>query len=65
MYWHGTTYKAACSVEKFQNSEKKNLDLVRAPGGKCICAEENLKKLAKKYGDGDIDWEERINVDFV
>jgi hypothetical protein len=65
MYWHGTTYNAACPVEKFQNSEKKHLDLVRASGGKCVCAERNLKKLAEKYGDGDIDWGERINVDFV
>ena len=24
-----------------------------------------MKKLAEKYGDGDIDWGERINVDFV
>ena len=45
--------------------KKKHLDLVRAPGGKCVCAKENLKKLAEKYGDGDIDWGERINVDFV
>ena len=65
MYWHGTTYNAACPVEKFQNSEKKTPGMVRAPGGKCVCAKENLKKLAEKYGDGDIDWGERINVDFV
>lgn len=45
--------------------KKKHLDLVRAPGGKCVCAKRNLKKLAEKYGDGDIDWGERINVDFV
>lgn len=45
--------------------KKKHLDLVRAPGGKCVFAKENLKKLAEKYGDGDIDWGERINVDFV
>ena len=37
---------------------KQHLELFRAPGGKFACAEERLKVLADKDGDGDIDWEE-------
>ena len=51
---------------RWRNSRtlKKTFGLVRSPGGKFVCAEENLKKLADKHSEGEIDWEERINVDF-
>ena len=41
---------------------KQHLELFRAPGGKFVCAEANLKKLADKDGDGEVDWDEWTSV---
>jgi len=43
---------------------KKHLELFRAPGGKFVCAEESLRQLADKDGDGNVDWDEWTSVDF-
>ena len=41
----------------------QHLDMFR-PGGKYACAEEQLKTLGDKDGDGNIDWEEFTNFDW-
>lgn len=43
---------------------KEHLDLFRAPGGKFVCVENNMKEMADKDGDGDIDWDEFVSFDF-
>eukprot|EP00984_Skeletonema_dohrnii_P030147 scaffold21369_cov153-Skeletonema_dohrnii-CCMP3373.AAC.2 len=43
---------------------QKHLELFRAPDGKFVCVEENLKRLADKDGDGEIDWDEFVSADF-
>ena len=55
--WHEGRFKESGGSE-IPDLWKQHLDLFRAPGGKFVCAEEKLKVMADKDGDGNIDWDE-------
>lgn len=60
--WHESRF--AESGKEIPELWRKHLDLFRAPSGKFVCVEENLNRLADKDGNGEIDWDEFVNVDF-
>ena len=60
--WHESRF--AESGKEIPELWQKHLDLFRAPSGKFVCVEENLNRLADKDGNGEIDWDEFVSVDF-
>lgn len=60
--WHESRF--AESGKEVPELWQKHLELFRAPDGKFVCVEENMKRLADKDGDGEIDWDEFVSADF-
>lgn len=58
--WHEGRF--AGSGEEIPELWRKHLELFR-PGGKFALTEENLRELADKDDDGDVEWDEWISVD--
>lgn len=56
LQWHEGRFQASGS--EMPELWKKHLELFRAPGGKFVCAEDKMRSLADKDGDGHIDWDE-------
>lgn len=56
LQWHEGRFETSGS--QMPELWKKHLELFRAPGGKFVCAEEKIKVMADKDGDGNIDWDE-------